>query len=203
MNYQCEICHYIYEPENGDPESGVDPGTPFNELPGDWLCPRCGIDKSSFEMAGSDAKIPKGKDPLLIMVQGLTQGLWTIAGNGSYSVTRQIGRTFLEELKSKGFNFDDGEKSLESVRSYFIETHHLAGDLEYAFTGDEVDLKVKNCRFFPVCSQLENHGVLITTCPYTNTAAQAIEEATGYRFRINKEPNGFGHQIKLKKVSKV
>ncbi|MBF4475105.1 rubredoxin [Methanobacterium formicicum] len=78
MNYQCEICHYIYEPENGDPESGVDPGTPFNELPGDWLCPRCGIDKSSFEMAGSDAKIPKGKDPLLIMVQGLTQGLWTI-----------------------------------------------------------------------------------------------------------------------------
>ncbi|MBI4814511.1 MAG: rubredoxin [Methanobacterium sp.] len=203
MNYQCEICHYIYEPENGDPENGVEPGTSFKDIPDDWLCPRCGIDKSSFKLAGREIQAPRGKDPLLVMVLGLTQGLWAIAGTGSYAVTRQIGRTFLEELKSKGFTFDDSETSLESVRSYFVETHHMAGDIEYSFNGDGAQLNVKNCRFFPVCSQLESQGVLITTCPYTNTAARAMEEATGYRFRISKEPNGFGHQIGLKKVSKV
>lgn len=203
MNYQCEICHYIYEPENGDPEGGIEPGTSFKDITNDWLCPRCGIDKSSFKPMGKEIQAPRGKDPLLVMVLGLTHGLWTIAGTGSYSVTRQIGRTFLEELKLNGFNFDDSKTSLESVRSYFVETHHMAGDIEYSISDDEVELKVKNCRFFPVCSQLESQGVLITTCPYTNTAARAMEEATGYRFRISKETNGFGHQIRLKKVSKV
>ena len=203
MNYQCEICHYIYELENGDPEGGIEPGTSFKDIPSDWLCPRCGIDISSFNRMGKEFQAPRGKDPLLVMVLGLTQGLWTIAGTGSYSVTRQIGRTFLEELKSKGFNFDDSKTSLESVRSYFVETHHMAGNIEYTVGDAEVELKVKNCRFFPVCSQLESQGVLITTCPYTNTAAMAMEEGTGYRFRISKEPQGFGHQITLKKVSKV
>jgi len=203
VNYQCEICHYIYQPEKGDPEAGIEPGTTFEDLPEDWVCPRCGIDKSIFQPMGEKINRPTGKDPLLIMVLGLTQGLWTIAGKGSYSVTRQIGRTFLQELKSKGFNFDDEETSLQSVRSYFVDTHHMAGDIEYSTYDDEVDLKVKNCRFFPVCSQLESRGVLITTCPYTNTAAMAMEEATGYRFRITKEQDGFGHQIRLNRVSKV
>lgn len=203
MKYQCEICHYIYEPEKGDPEGGIKPGTTFKDLPDDWICPRCGIDKSIFQPLGQEISRLKGKDPLLIMVLGLTQGLWTIAGTGSYSVTRQIGRTFLDELKSKGFNFGDSETSLKSVRSYFVDTHHMAGGIEYSFHEDEVDLTVKNCRFFPVCSKLESQGVPITTCPYTNTAAQALEEANGYRFRISKEQQGFGHQIRLRKVSKV
>jgi rubredoxin len=203
VNYQCEICHYIYESEKGDPDAGIKPGTTFKDLPENWICPRCGIDKSIFKPMVQEFARPKGKDPLLLMVLGLTQGLWTIAGTGSYSVTRQIGRTFLEELKSKGFKFNDSETSLMSIQNYFVETHHMAGDIEYAIYDDETDLKVKNCGFFPVCSQLESQGVLITTCPYTNTAAQAMEEATGYRFRITKEQNGFGHQIRLKKVSKV
>ncbi|MCC7550556.1 MAG: rubredoxin [Methanobacterium sp.] len=203
MDYQCEICHYIYQSEKGDPESDVEPGTSFGDIPLDWACPRCGIDKSMFQPMDQEIKQPKGKDPLLIMVLGLTTGLWTIAGTGSYSVTRQIGRTFLDELKSRNYNFHDSETSLKSVRNYFVENHHMAGDIEYSIKDDEVDLKVKNCRFFPVCSQLENQGVLITTCPYTNTAARAMEEATGYRFRISKETHGFGHQIRLKKVSKV
>ncbi len=49
--YRCTICDYIYEPEKGDPDSGVNPGTPFEKLPDDWVCPVCGADKSSFELA--------------------------------------------------------------------------------------------------------------------------------------------------------
>lgn len=47
--YVCTICGYVYDPEKGDPESGIKPGTPFEELPDDWTCPVCGADKSAFK----------------------------------------------------------------------------------------------------------------------------------------------------------
>ncbi|HOA78197.1 MAG: rubredoxin [Bacilli bacterium] len=46
--YQCEGCEYIYDPEKGDPTQGIEPGTPFEELPDDWLCPDCGLGKEYF-----------------------------------------------------------------------------------------------------------------------------------------------------------
>ncbi len=47
--YECTVCGYIYDPELGDPDSGVKPGTPFEELPDDWVCPVCGAGKDEFE----------------------------------------------------------------------------------------------------------------------------------------------------------
>lgn len=47
--YVCTVCGYVYDPEKGDPDSGVKPGTPFEEIPDDWVCPVCGADKSQFE----------------------------------------------------------------------------------------------------------------------------------------------------------
>lgn len=48
--YKCTVCGYIYEPEMGDPDGGIAPGTPFEEIPDDWVCPVCGAAKSDFEM---------------------------------------------------------------------------------------------------------------------------------------------------------
>ncbi len=47
--WQCTICGYIYDPEHGDPDNGVEPGTLFEDLPEDWLCPECGAEKEQFE----------------------------------------------------------------------------------------------------------------------------------------------------------
>jgi flavin reductase (DIM6/NTAB) family NADH-FMN oxidoreductase RutF/rubredoxin len=47
--YECSVCGYIYDPEKGDPESGVNPGTPFEDLSDDWVCPICGAGKDEFE----------------------------------------------------------------------------------------------------------------------------------------------------------
>lgn len=47
--FVCTVCGYIYDPEVGDPDSGIAPGTPFDDLPEDWVCPVCGADKSMFE----------------------------------------------------------------------------------------------------------------------------------------------------------
>ena len=45
----CTVCGYKYEPEKGDPNNGIDPGTKFEDLPDDWTCPVCGAGKESFE----------------------------------------------------------------------------------------------------------------------------------------------------------
>ncbi len=47
--YVCSICGWVYDPEKGDPENGVEPGTPFEDVPDDWVCPLCGAAKDMFE----------------------------------------------------------------------------------------------------------------------------------------------------------
>ncbi|GMQ79712.1 MAG: rubredoxin [Thermodesulfobacteriota bacterium] len=47
--YVCTICGYVYDPEQGDPDNGVAPGTKFEDLPDDWECPVCGASKDDFE----------------------------------------------------------------------------------------------------------------------------------------------------------
>jgi len=47
--YKCVICGYIYDPAEGEPSSGIAPGTSFNDLPDDYICPVCGAGKEEFE----------------------------------------------------------------------------------------------------------------------------------------------------------
>ena len=47
--YECSVCDYVYDPEEGDQDNGIDPGTPFEDLPGDWTCPVCGASKYQFK----------------------------------------------------------------------------------------------------------------------------------------------------------
>lgn len=47
--YVCKVCGYVYNPEIGDPDHEIAPGTPFEDLPDDWVCPMCGVGKDSFE----------------------------------------------------------------------------------------------------------------------------------------------------------
>lgn len=47
--YICTVCGHVYDPAEGDPDSGIEPGTPFDEIPDDWECPVCGVTKEDFE----------------------------------------------------------------------------------------------------------------------------------------------------------
>lgn len=47
--YICTACGYIYDPEVGDLDNGIAPGTPFEQLPEDWVCPLCYVTKDQFE----------------------------------------------------------------------------------------------------------------------------------------------------------
>jgi len=49
IKYVCTVCGYVYDPEKGDPDSGIQPGTAFKDIPNDWVCPVCGAGKKAFE----------------------------------------------------------------------------------------------------------------------------------------------------------
>ena len=48
--YICDVCSYIYDPEVGDPDGGITPGTAFENIPDDWECPECGVTKEDFNL---------------------------------------------------------------------------------------------------------------------------------------------------------
>ena len=47
--YRCTVCEWVYDPAVGDPDVGIAPGTQFEEIPEDWVCPVCGVGKDMFE----------------------------------------------------------------------------------------------------------------------------------------------------------
>jgi len=49
QKYQCTVCNYIYDPAMGDIDSGTPAGTPFEDVPEEWVCPVCGASKGMFE----------------------------------------------------------------------------------------------------------------------------------------------------------
>lgn len=48
QEYICDVCGYVYDPAEGDPDGGVDAGTKFEDIPEDWVCPICGAGKDAF-----------------------------------------------------------------------------------------------------------------------------------------------------------
>jgi len=48
IKYRCTICNYIYDPQKGDPDGGIQPGTAFEDIPASWVCPVCGAAKDMF-----------------------------------------------------------------------------------------------------------------------------------------------------------
>jgi len=49
--YVCKVCGYLYDPQIGDEDGGIAPGTAFKDIPEDWVCPVCGVGKEDFELA--------------------------------------------------------------------------------------------------------------------------------------------------------
>ena len=56
--YVCVVCGYVYDPEVGDPDNGVAPGTAFADVPEDWVCPLCGVGKDQLEVEDKKTPIP-------------------------------------------------------------------------------------------------------------------------------------------------
>ena len=57
--YVCTVCGYVYDPEIGDPDSGIAAGTAFEDIPDGWVCPVCGVGKEMFEAQSKREKAKK------------------------------------------------------------------------------------------------------------------------------------------------
>jgi len=49
QKWECTVCGWVYDPAKGDPSQGIQPGTAFEDLPEDWVCPECGAPKDMFQ----------------------------------------------------------------------------------------------------------------------------------------------------------
>jgi len=52
--YRCGVCTHIYDEAKGDPETGIAPGTRWEDVPEDWVCPECGVTKNAFKLMEPD-----------------------------------------------------------------------------------------------------------------------------------------------------
>jgi rubredoxin len=48
IKFKCQVCGYVYDPEKGDPQKGIPPGTDFEDIPDSWKCPLCTAKKDAF-----------------------------------------------------------------------------------------------------------------------------------------------------------
>jgi rubredoxin len=55
----CTVCGFVYDPEEGDEDGGIEPGTPFEEVPAGWFCPVCGAMKEDFRKLEPGEEIPE------------------------------------------------------------------------------------------------------------------------------------------------
>ena len=63
--YVCDVCGYVYDPAVGDPDGGIAPGTAFEDIPEDWVCPICGVGKGDFSEDG----LPKTVDEYFSFIE--------------------------------------------------------------------------------------------------------------------------------------
>ncbi len=61
--YTCSVCGFVYDESKGAPEAGISPGTTWEKLPHDWVCPLCGAEKSEFKGQNEPVPVPK-KEPM-------------------------------------------------------------------------------------------------------------------------------------------
>ena len=115
MKYKCTICKYEYDPAQGDPTQGIAPGTPFEQLPADWKCPRCKQGKEKFEAieGTSSSGARRGDDVSANPYAGTQTEKNLHAAFAGESEARNKYTYFASKAKKEGF---------EQIAALFLQT---------------------------------------------------------------------------------
>jgi len=139
-SYVCEACGWVYDPALGDPDGGIAPGTPWDEIPDDWMCPVCGAGKDAFAPVGAGhaapapAPHPAGR-PLVIVGSGLA----------GYGLARELRRRD-PKLALVIVTADGGEVYTKPMLSTALARHQEPDDLVQKGAADlarELDLEIR------------------------------------------------------------
>ena len=130
MKYKCTICKYEYDPAQGDPTQGIAPGTPFEQLPADWKCPRCKQGKDKFV----PVEEPKPANPYA----GTQTEKNLHAAFAGESEARNKYTYFASKAKKEGFEqiaalfLQTAENEKEHAKLWFKEPHRRSRGLPRA-----------------------------------------------------------------------
>jgi len=121
--YECGVCGWTYDEAAGDPDSGIAPGTRFEDLPADWSCPACGVGKDEFERLGGAVApdpvvVPKADSPIVIVGSGLA----------GYTLVREI-RARSTDVPILVLTADGGEAYTKPMLSNAFAKGHGPDDL--------------------------------------------------------------------------
>ncbi|QKI90166.1 FAD-dependent oxidoreductase [Thiomicrorhabdus xiamenensis] len=161
--YICKVCGLIYDEEEGDPDSGLAPGTRFEDIPDDWYCPLCLVSKADFipldqlPKAVADGDLPKHKvsDYADVMIIGSGYAGWQVAE----SIRRELPDAVITLITA-----DDGVVYPKPSLSMALRQDRSADDLkEYSAQqkASELDMGVKTLT--RVMSVNEKRKKVITT----------------------------------------
>ncbi len=121
--YICEACGWEYDPEQGDPDGGIAPGTAFEDIPDDWVCPVCGVGKEDFTPKAVSSREDRWIEeqpnaPLIIVGSGLA----------GYSLAREYRRRD-QERPVILITADGGEVYSKPMLSNALARHHRPDDM--------------------------------------------------------------------------
>jgi len=169
-SYLCTACGWVYDPEQGDPDGGIAPGTPWEDIPDDWVCPVCGAGKEDFEpVENPSEEVPAApaayaeRAPLVIVGSGLA----------GYTLAREV-RKRDRELPVLLLTADGGELYSKPMLSNAIARHHAADDMvqkEAAELAKELGIEIRTRCWVSAVDraqrslQIEQNGVS-ETLPY-------------------------------------
>ncbi len=120
--YICNACGWEYDPEQGDPDGGIAPGTPFEDIPDDWICPVCGVGKEDFEPVTSprDASTDTANQALPLVIVG--------SGLAGYALAKELRRRDATRPLAM-VTADGGEVYTKPMLSNAVARHHEADDM--------------------------------------------------------------------------
>nr|6GPX_A Chain A, C-C chemokine receptor type 2,Rubredoxin,C-C chemokine receptor type 2 [Homo sapiens]6GPX_B Chain B, C-C chemokine receptor type 2,Rubredoxin,C-C chemokine receptor type 2 [Homo sapiens] len=128
--YTCTVCGYIYNPEDGDPDNGVNPGTDFKDIPDDWVCPLCGVGKDQFEEVEEEKK--RHRDVRVIFTIMIVYFLfWT-----PYNIVILL-NTFQEFFGLSNCESTSQLDQATQVTETLGMTHCCINPIIYAFVGEK------------------------------------------------------------------
>jgi len=137
IKYICPACGYEYDPAVGDPDSGISPGTAFEDIPDDWVCPDCGVGKEDFEavvskeQSGPSDQASDQRKKIVIIGSGIAGVTLAedLVKDGRFEVhilTAEIWGYYSRPQLSQGFSKADRNivlKSFEALMESGIQVH--------------------------------------------------------------------------------
>lgn len=140
-SYICNACGWVYDPEQGDPDGGIAPGTPWEDIPDDWICPVCGVGKEDFEPvetpATSSEVAASRANPAPVVIVG--------SGLAGYSLAKEL-RKRDSRLSVTIVTVDGGEVYAKPMLSNALARHHQPDDMvqkEATALAEELDVEIK------------------------------------------------------------